>query len=364
MKQEGQDHGSTTRQATEISEIVHTTQVKKPESSQAFSDVLKDIKQYEIKNLQLDRNNFLGRGNYGHVYCAKWLGTFYAAKDVPLLGKKKPHIDPSIVNEIRVSAAIKHPSVVQFIGYSLNIDSISPSIFIVYELIYGHDLEKILDDDELIQKYRFNTDKKKYKTMVDIASALAFLHFEWPEIIIHGDVKPANVMLSDDGQAKLCDLGLGKIKQSNFETMSVTGEGGLGTPAYMAPEILLDKKTSSTSSDVYSYGATLYQVMFREDLWDTDKMGTSGPIKFYYGPSRNPLELLKEKVSTEKVPIKLKNQKHPAIEVIRKCVQFDRNDRPSSREVLNITKKLYETSPNQVSYDYLLLYPQRKVGET
>ena len=344
MKEEGHYGQNIIRQATEITEMVYSTKVKPPESTQPFSDVLKDIKHFEIKNLQIDRNNFLGRGNYGHVYCAKWLGTFYAVKDVPLLGKKKPHIDPSIVNEIRVSAVIKHPSVVQFIGYSLNIDSVSPSIFIVYELIHGHDLEKILDNDELIQKYRFNTDKKKYKTMVDIASALAFLHYEWPEIIIHGDVKPANIMLSDDGQAKLCDLGLGKIKQSNFETMSVTGEGGLGTPAYMAPEIILDRKTSSTSSDVYSYGATLYQVMFREDLWDTDEMGTSGPIKFYYGPSRNPLEILKEKVSIEQVPKKLKDKKHPAIEVITKCVQFDRSDRPSSRKVLDIMNKLYKTA--------------------
>ena len=328
----------------EARERGRTTQVKQPESSQAFSDVLKEIKHFEIKNLQIDRNQFLGRGNYGHVYCVKWLGTFYAVKDIALLGKKKPHIDPSIVNEIRVSAAIKHPSVVQFIGYSLNIDSISPSIFIVYELIHGHDLEKILDDDELIRKYHFNSDKVKYEAMVDISRALAFLHYARSEIIIHGDVKPANVMLSDDGQAKLCDLGLGKIKQSNFETMSVTGEGGLGTPAYMAPEVLLDRKTSTTSSDVYSYGATLYQVMFREDLWDTDKMGTSGPIKFYYGPSKNPLELLKEKVATEKVPIKLKNQKHPAIEVITKCVQFGRNDRPTSREVLDFMKKLHETA--------------------
>ena len=337
--------------------------MQEQESIQSCPEVLKDIKHFEIKRLQVDRNQLLGRGYYGHVYCAKWLGTLYAVKEIALHPrKKKNHIDPFIVNEIRAGAAIKHPSVVKFIGYSLNIDPFRPSIFIVNELIHGHDLETLLYDDELIQKYHFNSDKVKYKVMVDIASALGFLHFESPKIIIHGDVKPSNIMLSDDGQAKLCDLGLCKIKQSNFHTISGSGEGGFGTPAYMAPEILLDKKTSSTRSDVYSYGATLHKVMFRESLWDIENMGSSGHIKFYYGPSRNPLELLKEKVSTEKVPKTLKDKKHPAIEVITKCVQFDRRDRPSSMEVLIIMKKLYETAPNQVSFDYLLLYSQRKVG--
>ena len=125
--------------------------------------------------------------------------------------KKKPQIDASIVNEIRVSAAVRHPSVVQFIGYSLNLHPICPSICILYELIHGHDLDKIWDNDELIQKYHFDSDKVKYKAIVDISRALAFLHCEKPDIIIHGDVKPANVMLFYDRQAKLCDLGLGKI---------------------------------------------------------------------------------------------------------------------------------------------------------
>ena len=329
-----------------------TAKVKERETvDQSFLDLFKGIKKFEISNLQLDRNQFLGRGTYGHVYSVEWLGTTYALKDIPIPRNKKPYIDASIVNEIQVSAAIEHPSVVKFIGYSLNIDRNSSSIFIVYELIEGQDLEKILNDDEMIHEFDFNTDKVKYKAMVDIASALAFLHYQKPDIIIHGDVKPANVMLSKDGQAKLCDLGLGKIKQSYSETKSESGEGGFGTPSYMAPEVLLQKKTSSRSTDVYSYGATLYHVMFNESLWDIDKMVSTGPIKFYYGPSKDPRELLKQKVSREKLPKKLKDNMHPAIKVITKCVQFDRSDRPTSREVLDIMKKLYETASHQVSSD-------------
>ena len=313
--------------------------------------MLKDIKPFEINKLELDRNQLLGAGSYGYVYRATWLGTDYAVKEIRLQKKKKIHIDESIVNEIRVSAAVLHPAVVQFVGYSMDLQPKSPSIFIVYELIDGHNLENILDDNDLIEKYHFNSDKVKYKAMVDISRALAFIHNQIPLNIIHGDVKPANIMMSYNRQAKLCDLGLGKMKQSNFQTISVTGVGGLGTPAYMAPEVLLHQKTSSPSTDVYSYGATLYQVMFWESLWDIEEMGSSGPVKFYYGPSKDPRALLREKVSTEKVPKKLKHKKHPAIDVITKCVQFDRNNRPSSMEVLDIMNRLYETESNGVTSD-------------
>src|SRR5205814_314025 len=77
--------------------------------------------------------------------------------------------------------------------------------------------------------------------------------------IIHRDVKPENILLTLDGQAKLGDLGL--IKELEGDLELTNPDQGLGTPNFMAPEQFTEARSAGVRCDVYSLGATLYMAV-------------------------------------------------------------------------------------------------------
>ena len=91
-----------------------------------------------------------------------------------------------------------------------------------------------------------------------VAEALAYAHRLG---VIHRDVKPANVLLSRDGDVLLTDFGIAKLYE---ETLQLTGEGTMiGTPAYMAPEQLQGQPVDART-DIYALGVVLYQALTSE----------------------------------------------------------------------------------------------------
>ncbi|RMG16308.1 MAG: serine/threonine protein kinase [Planctomycetota bacterium] len=86
-----------------------------------------------------------------------------------------------------------------------------------------------------------------------VASALAYLHGEG---VVHRDVKPANVLVADDGRTRLCDLGL--ARELDLPSEATASTDTLGTPRYMAPEQARDGRSAGPSADLYSLGVTLF----------------------------------------------------------------------------------------------------------
>src|SRR6266540_2729412 len=100
--------------------------------------------------------------------------------------------------------------------------------------------------------------KRAVELISQVAEALAYAHRQG---VIHRDVKPANVLISREGDALLADFGIAKIYE---ETLQLTGEGGIvGTPAYMAPE-QLQGKAVDPRADIYALGVVLYQALTGE----------------------------------------------------------------------------------------------------
>src|SRR5262249_427890 len=115
-----------------------------------------------------------------------------------------------------------------------------------------------------------------------IAQVCAGLHEAHERGLVHRDVKPDNILVSPDGQAKLIDLGL--VKETEADLGLTRTEGGLGTPHFMAPEQFRNAKSADIRCDIYSLGATLYNLV-------------TGELPF--ASSRGPLDAWKKKINND-----------------------------------------------------------------
>jgi serine/threonine protein kinase len=149
------------------------------------------------------------------------------------------------IREARSAAALNHPNIVQ--AYAVGEDS--GIYYFAMEYIAGTTLKQVL-----IHGGRIVVDRA-----VAIATEVAeALDFAWTnQGLVHGDIKPDNIILTSDGKIKLADLGLAR-------KVSEMGEEGpeelFGTPQYISPEQILGGK-ADVRSDIYSLGATLYYTL-------------------------------------------------------------------------------------------------------
>ncbi|GMY35417.1 receptor kinase-like protein Xa21 [Fagus crenata] len=102
--------------------------------------------------------------------------------------------------------------------------------------------------------------------MVDVASALEYLHNGQSESVVHCDLKPSNILLDEDMVAHVGDFGIAKILAENKDA---TQTRTLGTLGYIAPEYGSEGKVS-TKCDIYSYGIILLELITRKK--PTDEM--------------------------------------------------------------------------------------------
>lgn len=143
--------------------------------------------------------------------------------------------------EAQLTAALRHPNIVQVYDHGVSAEGVP---WIGYELVEGQPLSRRVGQagaDEVRAWAR------------QAAEALAALH----EVeLVHRDVKPDNLVLRPDGQLVLIDLGIAGATRARTDLETLTAEGLiLGTPAYMAPEVLAGQP-SSPSSDQFSWAAT------------------------------------------------------------------------------------------------------------
>jgi serine/threonine-protein kinase len=156
----------------------------------------------------------------------------------------EPESKARLEREARAVAKLNHDGILQIFDYS-NEDAASS--YIVTEFIDGQTLKQFLTNRKL------PVPELAALIVIELGEALMHAHSLG---IIHRDVKPENVMVRKDGVLKLMDFGVAQVV--DLERMTVTGQI-LGSPAYMAPEVL-DGRTLDFRSDVFSVGVMLYQM--------------------------------------------------------------------------------------------------------
>ncbi|XP_034584616.2 L-type lectin-domain containing receptor kinase IX.1 [Setaria viridis] len=208
-------------------------------------------KRFRYGELAVATDNFsdkykLGEGGFGSVYRGflKEMNLHVAIKRV---SKGSNQGRKEYASEVRIISRLRHRNLVQLIGWCHG----GGDLLLVYELMPNGSIDKHLHsaDNKLSWPLR-------HKIVLEIASAILYLHQEWEQCVLHRDIKPSNVMLDASFTAKLGDFGLARLVDHARGSHTTVAAGTLG---YMDPERRA-RGRASARSDVYSFGVVLLEV--------------------------------------------------------------------------------------------------------
>lgn len=186
----------------------------------------------------------IGRGGMGVVYRAHQasLQRDVAIKMLLAGSLAGPERMERLLVEARAIGQLKHPNIMQIYG----VEQFERLPVLILEFVTGEALSDSLNEGPMAVQ-------QATEIMLQVTAALAHAH---QHKVLHRDVKPANVLVSD-GVVRLADFGLAKLAQ---QTEELTGSRVLGTPSYMAPEQAQGASVGPTT-DVYAAGVVLYEML-------------------------------------------------------------------------------------------------------
>ena len=160
-----------------------------------------------------------------------------------------------LMQEIELVAAMKHPNIVEAIEAGQDGET--------YFLVNAHEPGSTLE--EYLKQHGTLEEKQALRLIGDVARGLKYA---WEEKkVLHRDVKPANIFVTEAGQAKLAGFGI--AKSSEGQSMGLTGVGfTIGTPEYMSPEQIKAADDLDFRADLYSLGCVAYECLTGELPFD------------------------------------------------------------------------------------------------
>ena len=206
-------------------------------------------------NIELLRDQELGRGAYGRVFKARYRGSVYAAKEVHSILIQLTHMAPEERRRLQAifqrecdhCSKLNHPNIVHFIGVCHPPQQLFPAVMIM-ELM-----------DESLTTYAEKPNIRRTSVLHDVAEGLSYLHSRNPPVI-HRDLSPNNVLLKHLPLlpvAKIADLGVAKIVNVDERSSKSYQTKVPGTVDFMPLEAFGDKPKYGTSFDVFSYGGIM-----------------------------------------------------------------------------------------------------------
>jgi serine/threonine-protein kinase len=194
----------------------------------------------------------LGRGGMGAVYLAEQpgLGREVAIKELIQSAATDPTALKRFLQEAQVMARTSHPNLVQVHDLELS----GTANYIVLEFIRGKSLRDWINRGPI-------PPPQVFAVMHGVLQALDYAH---KHAIVHRDMKPENVLLSDDGMVKVADFGIARLTDDTGVGGTATKTGTtVGTPQYMSPEQVASSKVDGRS-DLYSAGIMFYELVAGE----------------------------------------------------------------------------------------------------
>ena len=264
------------------------------------------IGRYQIRRL-------LGQGGMGSVFLARdsQLARLVAFK---LIFHKASGtaLNDHFAAEALVTAKFNHPNIVTVYDVGTHRDQ----AFIALEYLKGQSLGERLNEGPLAPR-------ETIRIAHQVARGLAAAHAEQ---VIHGDLKPGNVMVTEEGRICVVDFGVAQFVDEACSPLSPEARAATGqkpptppgTRAYMAPEVL-SAGNVSTHADIWSFGVMLYELIMRQ--FPAKVTGRNLPIDFSAWP----------KASARLQPL------------VERCLSIDRAKRPSARGLVDELESLLHT---------------------
>jgi len=215
---------------------------------------------------EIDRYRIVGeldRGGMGVVYLAvRDDGVYRQTVAIKVLkhGLGSAGLVARFRAERQILARLEHPNIARLLDGGTTRDG---RPFLVMEHVVGQPI------DAFCRQHGFDTDAR-IRLFQKVCAAVQFAH---RHLIVHRDLKPGNVLVTPDGEPKLLDFGIAKLLDPQFldHTVAHTRTGAFGpmTPAYASPEQARGEGVT-TSSDVYSLGVVLYELLTGHRPYETD----------------------------------------------------------------------------------------------
>ena len=196
----------------------------------------------------------LGQGGMGSVYLVRHetLGVFRAAKVLSSsLYKRGGEFVKRFILEAKMACSISHPNIVNVLDVGEEPDC--DLCYIIMEYVDGGTVRNVLHNIPRLSEIH---------ALIITEAVAEALKAVAEQKIVHRDIKPDNVMLTRRGEVKLADLGIAKNTDENVQLTK--SHIMMGTPAYLAPEQAQDAHSVDVRADIYSLGATLYEMLTGE----------------------------------------------------------------------------------------------------
>ena len=218
----------------------------------------------------------IGKGAFSAVYKGKHkdTGKYYAIKEISFENLEK--IRDSIKREFTLMKNLNHKNIIKL--HEVFFDNDERNIYLVIDYFPKGDFAKFLNGKSLKEKYA-----KKY--MRQLVDGLKYLYNKQ---ILHRDLKPQNILVSEEGNLVITDFGFARYTDNEHMLNTLCG-----SPMYMAPEIML-KKRYNNKSDLWSVGVIFYELVFGTTPYKAKNM-----IDLMTGIKRKAVSLPKNNLSRE-----------------------------------------------------------------
>jgi len=230
-----------------------------PSESQEFSvkDLAQDINIKQIDEKEIHLGKRIATGASGEVFKGKWNNEDIAVKKFDLKSNSES-VTKNFLMEIKISNAFEHKNILKFLGTTITSNN---EIYLVMEYMDNGSLKDVLD------KNPTNFDfKLKLRMLIDASRGMEYLHSLNPPCF-HRDLKPSNLLVDKKWRVKIADFGISKLQSSTtYKTTQI-----VGTPAYLAPEVISSNKFSD-KSDTYSFGILIGEVITGETPYGDQNM--------------------------------------------------------------------------------------------
>ncbi|XP_048132660.1 U-box domain-containing protein 33-like [Rhodamnia argentea] len=250
----------------------------------------------------------IGEGGCGSVYRGFLRNTPAAIKVIKL---HSMHSSQEFQQEVDVLSKVRHPNLITLMG------ACPKPCTLVYEYVPNGSLEDWLRSSTRAKQLPWQA---RIRIATELCSVLAFLHSCKPHSIVHGDVKPANILLDEHFGSKLSDFGICRLlssgEQSSNNTTVLYTTDLKGTLGYMDPEILVTRELT-TKFDVYSFGIILLQLLTR-----LHALGIANEVRMAI--SAGTLEDILDPLAGEWPYMLAKELAHLAL----RCCEMSRRNRP------------------------------------